>query len=71
MNKSVGIIHFSGSFSAAADIDTLKQRNISYIITLDICPLPVHITELPFLTTKYIHGTFDSPHLHTFIQLYN
>lgn len=45
-----------GSFSAATDIETLKKQNISYILTLDICPLPVRIIELPFLTTKYIQG---------------
>lgn len=46
----------TGSFSAASDIETLKQRHVTHILTLDICPLPVHITELPFLKTKYIHG---------------
>lgn len=46
----------TGSFTAASDVDTLKQRNVTHILTLDICPLPVHITELPFLKTKYIHG---------------
>lgn len=46
----------AGSFTAATDMDTLKQRNISHILTLDICPLPTHITEKPFLTTKYIQG---------------
>lgn len=45
-----------GSFTAATDIETLKKQNISYILTLDICPLPVRITEFPFLTTKYIQG---------------
>lgn len=47
-----------GSFTAATDMETLKQRNITHILTLDICPLPVHITEVPFLTTKFIHGLF-------------
>lgn len=47
---------FSGSFTAAADIHTLKSRSITHILTLDICPLPVRITELPFLKTKFIHG---------------
>lgn len=50
------LMQFSGSFSAATDVETLKQRNITHILTLDICPLPVHITELPFLKTKYIQG---------------
>lgn len=50
------IIHFSGGFTAAVDVATLKQRNITHVLTLDICPLPVHITELPFLRTKYVHG---------------
>lgn len=37
-------------------METLKQRNITHILTLDICPLPAHITECPHLTTKYVHG---------------
>lgn len=45
-----------GSFTAATDMETLKQRKITYILTLDICPLPTHVTELPFLTTKFIHS---------------
>ncbi|XP_055302217.1 dual specificity protein phosphatase MPK-4 [Sitodiplosis mosellana] len=49
-----------GSFTAATDIETLKQRNVTHILTLDICPLPVHITELPFLKTKYVHVS-DTP----------
>lgn len=46
----------TGSFTAAADIETIKSRSITHILTLDICPLPVRITELPFLKTKFIHG---------------
>lgn len=34
--------------------------NVTHILTLDICPLPVHITELPFLKTKYIHGEYTN-----------
>lgn len=48
--------NFAGSFTAATDINTIKQRSITYILTLDICPLPVRVTELPFLKTKYVHG---------------
>lgn len=58
-NKLIIILCFFGcvgSFTAAADIDTIKSRNITFILTLDICPLPVRITELPFLKTKFIHG---------------
>lgn len=49
-----------GSFTAAADIDTIKSLSITHILTLDICPLPVRITELPFLKTKFIHGKLAS-----------
>lgn len=59
------LMQFLGSFSAATDVETLKQRNITHILTLDICPLPVHITELPFLKTKYIQGI----NCHTFYKL--
>lgn len=61
-----------GSFTAATDVETLKQRNITHILTLDICPLPVHITELPFLTTKFIHGTrsFSMPNKTTRSSIY-
>lgn len=55
-NVCVCVCVFLGGFSAASDVETLKQRNITHILTLDICPLPVHITALPFITTKYIHG---------------
>ncbi|XP_031626336.1 dual specificity protein phosphatase MPK-4 [Contarinia nasturtii] len=44
-----------GSFSAASDLETLKQRKVTHILTLDICPLPIHITELPFIESKFIH----------------
>lgn len=54
-------ILFLGSFTAATDIETLKQRNVTHILTLDICPLPIHLTELPFLKTKYIHGKQQQP----------
>lgn len=50
------LLYFSGSFSAATDVETLKQHNVTHILTLDICPLPAHIIELPFLKTKYVHG---------------
>lgn len=50
------ISYVAGSFTAATDVDTLKHRNITHILTLDICPLPTHITEKPFLTTKYVQG---------------
>lgn len=56
--ESFRLISILGSFTAATDVETLKQRNITHILTLDICPLPVHITELPFITSKFIHGSF-------------
>lgn len=60
INKSPSIfLLLEGSFTAATDLETLKQRNITHILTLDICPLPTHITEIPYLTTKYIHGKWQ------------
>lgn len=66
----ISLKSISGSFTAATDIETLKQRNITHILTLDICPLPVHITELPFLTTKFIHGLFVGKQTQPFLFFY-
>ncbi|XP_075158808.1 dual specificity protein phosphatase MPK-4 [Haematobia irritans] len=46
---------FLGNLTAATHMETLRTFNISHILTLDSIPLPQHITEASFLTTKYIH----------------
>ncbi|XP_061386165.1 dual specificity protein phosphatase MPK-4-like [Musca vetustissima] len=46
---------YLGNLTAATHMETLRSFNISYILTLDSIPLPQHITEASFLTTKYIH----------------
>ncbi|XP_013099070.1 dual specificity protein phosphatase MPK-4 [Stomoxys calcitrans] len=46
---------FLGNLTAATHMETLRTYNISHILTLDSIPLPQHITEASFLTTKYIH----------------
>ncbi|KAI8115374.1 Dual specificity protein phosphatase MPK-4 [Lucilia cuprina] len=46
---------YLGNLTAATNMETLRSFNITYILTLDSVPLPKHITEASFLTTKYIH----------------
>lgn len=46
----------TGSKDAACDIRWLKQCSITHILTIDSCPLPNKITDLPFVTTKYLQG---------------
>ncbi|KAL9884349.1 dual specificity protein phosphatase MPK-4 isoform 1-T1 [Glossina fuscipes fuscipes] len=45
---------FLGNLTAATHMETLKNFNITHILTLDSVPLPKHITEASFLTTKFI-----------------
>lgn len=45
-----------GNATAARSLDTLRERNITHILTLDIVPLPEYVTEKPHLTTKYIRS---------------
>ncbi|XP_065364570.1 dual specificity protein phosphatase MPK-4 [Calliphora vicina] len=46
---------YLGNLTAATNMETLRSFNITYILTLDSVPLPKHITEASFLTTKFIH----------------
>ncbi|XP_037820222.1 dual specificity protein phosphatase MPK-4 [Lucilia sericata] len=46
---------YLGNLTAATNMETLRSFNITHILTLDSVPLPKHITEASFLTTKYIH----------------
>ncbi|XP_055381751.1 dual specificity protein phosphatase MPK-4 [Condylostylus longicornis] len=46
---------FLGNLSAACSLETLKNYQITSILTLDTVPLPCHISEQSFLTTKYVH----------------
>ncbi|XP_034663839.1 dual specificity protein phosphatase MPK-4 [Drosophila subobscura] len=45
---------FLGNLTAATHMETLKSFKITHILTLDSVPLPQHILEASFLTTKYI-----------------
>lgn len=45
---------YLGGLAAATDLATLTRYNITYILTLDTCPLPRHILELKTLTFKFI-----------------
>ncbi|XP_037932191.1 dual specificity protein phosphatase MPK-4 [Teleopsis dalmanni] len=45
---------FLGNLSAATNMETLKSFKIKHILTLDTVPLPKHILEATFLTTKFI-----------------
>ncbi|XP_014094950.3 dual specificity protein phosphatase MPK-4 [Bactrocera oleae] len=46
---------YLGNLTAATHMETLKNFEITHILTLDSVPLPQHITEASFLTTKYVH----------------
>jgi len=37
-------------------METLRSFKITHILTLDSVPLPQHILEASFLTTKYIQS---------------
>lgn len=41
--------------TAAVDVETLQLLGITHILTLDSCPLPRKITDMPNLKTKFIH----------------
>ncbi|XP_017870219.1 PREDICTED: dual specificity protein phosphatase 12 [Drosophila arizonae] len=45
---------FLGNLTAATHMETLKSFKITHILTLDSVPLPQHIVEASFLTTKYV-----------------
>ncbi|XP_068157900.1 dual specificity protein phosphatase MPK-4 [Drosophila tropicalis] len=45
---------FLGNLTAATHTETLKSFKITHILTLDSVPLPQHIVEASFLTTKYV-----------------
>ncbi|KAH8298615.1 hypothetical protein KR018_010855, partial [Drosophila ironensis] len=45
---------FLGNLTAATHMETLRSFKITHILTLDSVPLPQHILEASFLTTKYI-----------------
>ncbi|EDV91774.1 dual specificity protein phosphatase MPK-4 [Drosophila grimshawi] len=45
---------FLGNLSAATHMETLRSFKITHILTLDSVPLPQHILEASFLTTKYV-----------------
>ncbi|XP_062140739.1 dual specificity protein phosphatase MPK-4 [Drosophila sulfurigaster albostrigata] len=45
---------FLGNLTAATHMETLKSFKITHILTLDSVPLPQHIVDTSFLTTKYV-----------------
>ncbi|KAH8396045.1 hypothetical protein KR222_002279 [Zaprionus bogoriensis] len=45
---------FLGNLTAATHMETLKAFKITHILTLDSVPLPQHIVDSSFLTTKYV-----------------
>ncbi|XP_033229283.1 dual specificity protein phosphatase MPK-4-like [Belonocnema kinseyi] len=51
---------YLGNLTAATDVEWLKQAQITYILTVDSCPLPRKIQCLPDVTLKYIQVT-DMP----------
>ncbi|XP_071454474.1 dual specificity protein phosphatase MPK-4 [Hetaerina americana] len=46
-----------GNLTAATDVDALASHKITHILTVDSCPLPRKITELPGIVTKFIQVT--------------
>ncbi|XP_053952146.1 dual specificity protein phosphatase MPK-4 [Anastrepha ludens] len=46
---------YLGNLTAATHMETLKNFKITHILTLDSVPLPQHILQASFLTTKYVH----------------
>ncbi|KAM8720058.1 hypothetical protein ACLKA7_006158 [Drosophila subpalustris] len=45
---------FLGNLTAATHMETIKSFKITHILTLDSVPLPQHIVDTSFLTTKYV-----------------
>ncbi|XP_034490123.1 dual specificity protein phosphatase MPK-4 [Drosophila innubila] len=45
---------FLGNLTAATHMETIKSFKITHILTLDSVPLPQHIVDTTFLTTKYV-----------------
>ncbi|XP_017850317.1 dual specificity protein phosphatase MPK-4 [Drosophila busckii] len=45
---------FLGNLTAATHMETLRSFKITHVLTLDSVPLPQHIVEASFLTTKYV-----------------
>lgn len=45
-----------GNLTAATHMETLKTFKITHILTLDSVPLPQHIVDSSFLTTKYVQS---------------
>ncbi|CAL8080718.1 unnamed protein product [Orchesella dallaii] len=48
---------YLGNKDTACDIQWLKHHSITHILTIDSCPLPTKITDLPFVKTKYLQVT--------------
>lgn len=45
---------FLGNLTSATNMETLKTHKITHILTLDSVPLPSHVQQVSFLTTKYV-----------------
>ncbi|XP_055845336.1 dual specificity protein phosphatase MPK-4 [Episyrphus balteatus] len=45
---------FLGNLTSATNMETLKSHKITHILTLDSVPLPSHVQQVSFLTTKYV-----------------
>lgn len=51
---------YLSNLTSATDVKWLKKNNITHILTVDSCPLPRKIQEIPELSLKYIQIT-DMP----------
>jgi hypothetical protein len=55
MNYIVNNI-FSGNLTAATDKNVLEMHKINRILTVDSCPLPQSVSNLPGIKTLFIQG---------------
>lgn len=47
---------FLGNLTAATDKNVLERNKINRILTVDSCPLPQQITNIPGIQTMFIQG---------------
>lgn len=63
-------IPFVGNLTAATHMETLKTFKITHILTLDSVPLPQHIVDSSFLTTKYVQSKCRAAEGYDYIYVY-
>lgn len=56
VNILINVIIIVGNLTAATSLEILRLNAITHVLTLDSVPLPQHVTEATFLTTKYVQS---------------